>query len=43
MEPAEEIEYYDAEYADGGEPFATFHFYYRSLGKFCPQTRILAD
>ncbi|KAI5379955.1 hypothetical protein J4E82_001502 [Alternaria postmessia] len=30
-EPAEEIEYYDAEYADGGEPFATFHFYYRSL------------
>ncbi|CAN9441353.1 unnamed protein product [Alternaria alternata] len=29
--PAEEIEYYDAEYADGGEPFATFHFYYRSL------------
>ncbi|KAL1797329.1 hypothetical protein ACET3X_003935 [Alternaria dauci] len=30
-EPTEEIEYYDAEYADGGEPFATFHFYYRSL------------
>ncbi|KAF1830661.1 hypothetical protein BDW02DRAFT_601471 [Decorospora gaudefroyi] len=30
-EPSEEIEYFDAEYADGGEPFATFHFYYRSL------------
>lgn len=26
-----EIEYFDANYADGGEPFATFHFYYRSL------------
>ncbi|CAG5182045.1 uncharacterized protein ALTATR162_LOCUS9964 [Alternaria atra] len=30
-EPAQEVEYYDADYADGGEPFATFHFYYRSL------------
>ncbi|KAI4685193.1 hypothetical protein J4E81_009006 [Alternaria sp. BMP 2799] len=30
-EPTEEIQYYDADYADGGEPFATFHFYYRSL------------
>jgi len=27
------VEYYDANYADGGEPFATFHFYYRSLGE----------
>ncbi|KAH7084824.1 hypothetical protein BKA63DRAFT_573833 [Paraphoma chrysanthemicola] len=31
MKPTEEIEYFDADYADGGEPFATFHFYYRSL------------
>ncbi|KAF1937305.1 hypothetical protein EJ02DRAFT_458833, partial [Clathrospora elynae] len=30
-EPTEEIEYFNADYADGGEPFATFHFYYRSL------------
>jgi hypothetical protein len=33
MVPAEEVEYFDADYADGGEPFATFHFYYRSLGE----------
>ncbi|KAF2833541.1 hypothetical protein CC86DRAFT_415385 [Ophiobolus disseminans] len=31
IKPTEEVEYYDADYADGGEPFATFHFYYRSL------------
>ncbi|RAR02987.1 hypothetical protein DDE83_008388 [Stemphylium lycopersici] len=30
-EPTPGIEYFDAEYADGGEPFATFHFYYRSM------------
>ncbi|KAF1921827.1 hypothetical protein BDU57DRAFT_563962 [Ampelomyces quisqualis] len=30
-EPTDKLEYYDADYADGGEPFATFHFYYRSL------------
>jgi hypothetical protein len=32
-ESTEEVEYYDADYADDGEPFATFHFYYRSMGK----------
>ncbi|KAG9190577.1 hypothetical protein G6011_08665 [Alternaria panax] len=31
MEPTDRIEYYDADYADGGRSFATFHFYYRSL------------
>ncbi|KAF2441887.1 hypothetical protein P171DRAFT_488320 [Karstenula rhodostoma CBS 690.94] len=31
--PNEEIDYYDAEYANNGEPFAVFHFYYRSLSK----------
>lgn len=31
MQIAEAIEYYDADYADDGKPFATFHFYYRSL------------
>jgi hypothetical protein len=33
LEPTEEIEHFDADYADDGKPFATFHFYYRSLGK----------
>jgi hypothetical protein len=33
MEPTEEIQYFDADYAGDGQPFATFHFYYRSLGK----------
>jgi hypothetical protein len=32
-EPTEEVEYYDADYANNGQPFATFHFYYRSLCK----------
>ncbi|OAK95675.1 hypothetical protein IQ06DRAFT_329081 [Phaeosphaeriaceae sp. SRC1lsM3a] len=30
-ETVEEIEFYDAEYANDGQPFATFHFYYRSM------------
>ncbi|KAH3970147.1 hypothetical protein HBI25_050640 [Parastagonospora nodorum] len=30
-ECTEEVEYFNADYADNGEPFATFHFYYRSL------------
>ncbi|KAF1970560.1 hypothetical protein BU23DRAFT_473860 [Bimuria novae-zelandiae CBS 107.79] len=29
--PTDEIEYFDAEYANNDEPFAVFHFYYRSL------------
>lgn len=32
-EPSEKVEYLDAEYADNGEAFAVFHFYYRSLRK----------
>ncbi|KAF2025119.1 hypothetical protein EK21DRAFT_93521 [Setomelanomma holmii] len=31
VEPTEEVEYYDADYADGGKAFATIHFCYRSL------------
>ncbi|KAJ4294599.1 hypothetical protein N0V90_008290 [Kalmusia sp. IMI 367209] len=30
-EPTEELDFFDAEYADNGEPFAAFHFHYRSL------------
>ncbi|KAH7389621.1 hypothetical protein DE146DRAFT_738910 [Phaeosphaeria sp. MPI-PUGE-AT-0046c] len=30
-ETTEMIDYYDAGYADDGYPFATFHFYYRSM------------
>ena len=33
-EPNEEVEYFDAEYANNGEAFAVFHFYYRSLSKY---------
>lgn len=33
-ETVEEIEFYDAEYANDGQPFATFHFYYRSMGTY---------
>jgi hypothetical protein len=32
-EPSDEVEYLDAKYANNGEPFAVFHFYYRSLSK----------